>query len=553
MLQSPLIRLLLLTSLVWSGGLLRGGFALDDLEVLRGNPVVQGEVPWQAAFQRDYWAHQPAGSAGHLRPLASLSLRWDHRLWGLEPFGFHLTNLLLHLCVVALAGSLLTGLERGRGSAAWLGLTVFALHPALCDSVVWISGRTSMLSALPGLLGACWLLRPGPAWRSACIAGLALGGSLLGKEDGVLFALLLPLVAARAGGRRAAGAAGVGVLLALVLCAWLRQQALGQWMPAATHAPLAGTALAERLQLGGSALLRLLVTFLTPFRAGAPQAGVEALAATPAALAWLTLLALIGSCAAGLRTLLRGRRPILGASVLLCALALLVHAQFVPSGELFGPRFLYLPLLLGVMPMDLALRRIRDSHPQAARCLWILALSAVPLVWHQAGVYASRGSYWEAVLEDQPDSPQAWNARGNASREAGNVEAALRAWQRATELDPGYSRPWTNLGGQALREGRLDEALDYLRRATRVGPDNPVAWANLGNALLRRSDPAAAVRAYRRATGLTPSVAALWRGLARAEQSNGQRVAARHAIQRALELDPHDPLSLALAQRLGGE
>ncbi|HIK59984.1 MAG TPA: tetratricopeptide repeat protein [Planctomycetes bacterium] len=551
--QSPLIRLLLLTCLVWSGGLLRGGFALDDLEVLRGNPVVQGDVPWQVAFQQDYWAHQPAGSAGHFRPLATLSLRWDHRLWGLEPWGYHVTNLLLHLCVVALAGSILAGLERGGGAAAWLGLGVFALHPALCDSVVWISGRTSMLSALPGLLGAYWLLRPGSSWRTACLAGLALAGSMLGKEDGVLFALILPLVAARTGGRRGAGAAGLGVLVALACCAWLRYLALGQWMPAATHAPLAGVPLLERLHLGGGVLWRLLTTFLTPFSQAAPQAGVEAIAATPGWLTRVMLVALAGVVIAGLRALLRGRDPALGASLLLSSLALLVHAQLIPSGELFGPRFLYLPLLLGVLPLDRSLRGIHARCAPHAPWPWILALAAVPLVWFQAETYGSRRLYWEAVLEDQPGSPQAWNALGNAAMEDGQAWKARRAWERATELAPDYSRPWTNLGGQALKEGQLVEALEYLQRATQVGADNPVAWANLGNALLRQGDPAAAIVAYDRATTLAPSVAALWRGMARAQEAGGHREAAQVAIEKALALNPQDVLVRDLAQRLKGK
>ena len=464
-----------------------------------------------------------------------------------------LTNLLLHLCVVALAGSFLAGLERGRGAAAWLGLGVFALHPALCDSVVWISGRTSMLSALPGLLGATWLLRPGPSWRTTCIAGLALAGSILGKEDGVLFALILPLVAAHSGGRRSTVAAGLGVLVALVGCAWLRYLAMGQWMPAATHAPLAGVPLPERLHLGGSALWRLLTTFLTPFQQATPQAGIEALAATPSLLAGVMLVALTGSCATGLRALLRRRKPVLGASLVLSSLALLVHAQLIPSGELFGPRFLYLPLLLGVIPMDRSLRAIHTRCAPHTPWPWVLALAAVPLVWLQAETYASRRLYWEAVLADQPGSPQAWNALGNAALEEEHPWKAQRAWERATELAPDYSRPWTNLGGLALTEGRLEEALKHLQRATEVGADNPVAWANLGNALLRKGDPRAAIVAYDRATTLAPSVPALWRGMARAQEAAGQRKAAQDAIGKALALNPRDRMVRDLARRLEGK
>ena len=140
--------ILLLTLVAWAGSIVRGGFSYDDREVLFGNPVVEGEVPWTRAFTQDYWHH--SGPVGHYRPLATLSLRLDRGLWGELARGYHATNVLLHLAVVAAAGVLAM---RAAGPWPWLGLMVFALHPVLADSVAWLSGRTSMVSALGGLLG----------------------------------------------------------------------------------------------------------------------------------------------------------------------------------------------------------------------------------------------------------------------------------------------------------------------------------------------------------------------------------------------------------------
>ncbi len=551
MLPAPLVRLLFLTALVWGMGSLRAGFALDDLEVLQRNPVVEGQVPWVEAFRQDYWAHHPAGSAGHYRPLASLSLRLDHHLWGLTPRGYHITNLLLHLAVVALAGCLLQRLSSERTPAAWLGLAVFALHPGLCDSIVWISGRTSMLSALPALIGGLLLLRPNPAWRIVLISALAVAGSLLGKEDGALFALLLPMIAARAAGRRAGMGAGLGALIAFGTYAYLRHAALGQWVPAATHSPLAEAGLMQRLRMGGSALWRVLETALTPFRSGSPQLRPELLSRTAPWLAWATQFALATACVGGLWILARARRPLLGASLLLSSLGLLVHSQFIPSGELFGPRFLYLPLLFGTVPLHLVLQRLRTLHAGTGWLLGLLALASFPWVWNQSSTYSSRSSYWNAVLEADPTSPQAWNALGNAALEANRSDEARAAWVRATELDPQYSRPWNNLGGLALREDQLDRALEQFERATQTGPRNPAAWANLGQVKLRLSKSGEAVRAYRRACSLSPSVAAFWRGLARAADADGQVDLVSEALRTALELNPQDPLTQAVGRRLG--
>ncbi|MFV1960089.1 MAG: hypothetical protein ACC662_11830, partial [Planctomycetota bacterium] len=115
-----------LVVLAWSGSVFRGGFALDDEAATLGNPVVTGALPWTAAFDRDYWHHR--GDAGHYRPLATLSLRMDHALWGARPLGYHVTNVLLHAAVVLLLGLLLFSF---KGGGAWiaLGLALFATHP----------------------------------------------------------------------------------------------------------------------------------------------------------------------------------------------------------------------------------------------------------------------------------------------------------------------------------------------------------------------------------------------------------------------------------------
>ena len=206
------------------------GFSHDDREVLTDNPVVAGDVPWTRAFAIDYWDHN--APAGHYRPLASLTLRIDRALWGERAAGYHATNVLLHVLVVALAGGIL--LRSGlRTPLPWLGLTVFAIHPALADSVAWLSGRTSMVSALGGL-AAGWVLAGVLARGSARGAALLLVAAtctscgvlaaLLGKEDGFVFAPLLFLLGLRHS-RRAALACALGAATGITIYALMRHAA----------------------------------------------------------------------------------------------------------------------------------------------------------------------------------------------------------------------------------------------------------------------------------------------------------------------------------------
>ncbi len=68
------------------------------------------------------------------RPLASMSYALDYVIWGLNPFGYHLTNLILHVLVTLSVAYLIRFLSRDN----WVGLlaaTIFTMHPILVESV----------------------------------------------------------------------------------------------------------------------------------------------------------------------------------------------------------------------------------------------------------------------------------------------------------------------------------------------------------------------------------------------------------------------------------
>ncbi|TDJ66558.1 MAG: tetratricopeptide repeat protein [Planctomycetota bacterium] len=550
--------ILLLAIAAWSGAVVRGGFAYDDREAIEGNPVVEGTVPWLTAFEQDYWHHR--GDAGQWRPLAVLSLRLDRALWGDRTAGFHATNVLLHLLVIALAAALVNTVIAGelRG-VAWFGLAVFALHPVLSDSVAWISGRTSMIAAIGGLLGALGVAsiarhEPGPRDHPAAavgvIAAVGVFAALAGKEDGILFAPLMVLLALRRS-KRAAAASAVGCGVAVLVWMGFRHAALGAWLPAANHAVLGGEPLAARLLVSGNALVEALRIVLLPLDYSPSyrpadilaHVGTGAAAIALAALGWALLAALI---LGGAAALLGPGSRIVGAASLLAGAALLPHAQLVPSGEVFAPRFLYLPLLFGIPLVGTLFARVfrRGDHRFAVAAL--LVACSIPMAWDRAGVYASRAAFWTAVLAQHEDDPRAWNALGNARMEDGDLARARDAYEMSLALDPRYSRPWTNLGGIQLEEQDFVGAERSFRRAVAVGPSNPIAHGNLGHFLARTGRPAEALAEYERALTLAPGLAFAWRGLGRVRRRLGDETGAVHAFDRALALDPGDAVAARL-------
>ncbi|HEX6976273.1 MAG TPA: hypothetical protein VF147_17820, partial [Vicinamibacterales bacterium] len=133
------------------------------------------------------------------RPVVNISYALDRAMWGPEPFGFHLTNVLLHAVTVTLLFLLALGLigEATASSsaplAAFAAAGVFAVHPLFSEAVGYVSGRSEVMCAV-------WFLAAFLAARSAMhrprlwpvLAALAFGAlAALSKENAVALPVVL--------------------------------------------------------------------------------------------------------------------------------------------------------------------------------------------------------------------------------------------------------------------------------------------------------------------------------------------------------------------------
>ena len=129
------------------GGSLFGEFVWDDDPLILKNPQVRnGDLGhlvtssfWDSGDQHDRFR-------AFFRPVVLLSYAVDHALWKNQPFGYHLTNLLLHFGCCLLVYRLARDEELSR-YCALAGAGLFATHPVHVESVAWISGRTDLWCA----------------------------------------------------------------------------------------------------------------------------------------------------------------------------------------------------------------------------------------------------------------------------------------------------------------------------------------------------------------------------------------------------------------------
>lgn len=143
---------LLLMSLVLSflayGRALHGFFVGDDLEVIWRSTAFDPAMP-SLGYASNYW-----------RPVTELTIRLNHAVGGLDPFGYHLVNVLGHAAAATLVGVcavvLTCWMERRRSTpgdraGAVVASCGFAVLPSHSEAVAWIAGRGDVLMTLFGL------------------------------------------------------------------------------------------------------------------------------------------------------------------------------------------------------------------------------------------------------------------------------------------------------------------------------------------------------------------------------------------------------------------
>ncbi len=126
---------------------LSGGFIFDDDIYLTKAAYIQAaDGPYRIWFTTEPTDYYPFSNT-------TLWIEW--RLWGANPIGYHVTNLLLHIASVLLIWQLLRKLSV---PGAFLAALLFAVHPVNAESVAWIAQRKGLLAMVFFLLAIDWYL-----------------------------------------------------------------------------------------------------------------------------------------------------------------------------------------------------------------------------------------------------------------------------------------------------------------------------------------------------------------------------------------------------------
>jgi len=540
-------------------------FVWEDQRLVVDNRHIRDYKNIPLFFTADHWkeSRQSAPDTG-FRPLRETSFAVDYWLWELDPRGYHLTNLLLHMINTVLAYCLALMLmaaasddkesdvfeEPGFLSPAFLTALFFALHPIHTESVAYIKNRSDLLAFI-FFQGACLFFfiflqsRALKKKRLLYYAG-ALACFLLSLWSKPM-ALTLPLV------------------LTLYIVCFPKNRSLSNF--------IFGTLPFFVLGLAYFFFERSFLIAADPVRTGFdPGSWRHAWTITTSLVWYLKMLvwpaplniyhlfhphALLSDVAILLMTatllmilyvffknIVAKRIFVFGLGWIMLTLVPVINI-FVLEARPIAEQRLYIPSFGFCLALALVVIGIKPpGFSKSSRVLFpalitvLICLTCVVITVQRNFEWRGAGTLFSSSVNRSPKLAWAHDRLGFALREEGRLDEAVFHYRKALMLNPSQAGTYNALGAILGEKGELDEAIRYFEAALQIQPFFALAHDNLGLALSRQGRVDEAIYHYRMAVEQEPGNA--WRRfhLAEALAAKGDSDEAIYHYERAFDLDP---------------
>ncbi|MBW1683633.1 MAG: tetratricopeptide repeat protein [Deltaproteobacteria bacterium] len=527
---------------------------------------------------------EPSTVGGYYEPLDMISLMLDYAMTGRadmrleyamgEPLPtlrpFHRTSLLLHVLNSLLVSLLVLLLFRNPWVAALAGL-LFGVHPLTVEPIPWVGQRKTLLAAFFSLCCLClyvlYATRAGNAkgrkrWRWPYLGSLATYAlALLSKPTSLSVVALVfvldfwPL--RRLGRNTLVEKIPFFVLAGLsAIVASISQKRTSTFVILDTYSRVK-TALVlchnhifYLAKMLWPADLSLFYPYPEPLSLENPVvlAGVVGTA--------LLIPVLLAS--------LRWTRALLAGWAFFFLATLPTLGVVGATETVAADRYAYLPLIGLVLVVAWLLARLWSARAGTWRP-WLLAAALVVIGGEcvatraQLAPWRDSEALFRDMLADAPGVPRLHYELGNALRQKGRMQEAMREYRQALGRSPYFpyecppeiaASAHNNLAILLARQGDLSGAVEHWRAALEAKPGNANTHHNLGIALTDRGQGVEAMRHFTEALRLDPGNAVTHVYLGRLLAQAGRSQEAREHLERALRLRPDLPMAREELARL---
>ncbi len=438
----------------------------DDFYVLLNGNVNRGltasGLRWAfVTYDYFYW-----------QPLAWISHMIDSDMFGLNPWGHHLTNVLLHAANTVLVLIAFLRLTSNRW-ASLLAAAIFAWHPLRVESVAWVAERKDLLSAFFWFLAVIFYAgyartQSKKSYRYT-IGAMLLG--LMSKPTVVTLPFAFLLLDYWPFRRQESIAAllrekiPMFVLAALSsVLTYVGQQEMGA--VATSFIPLSvriGNSILSYARYLGKMIWPEPLAVFYPYDTSLPMGQVAAAAAL---LAVITALCLWQW----------KRRPYLAVGWFWFIGTLVPTSGIVQVGlQSMADRFTYIPMFGILLAATLLV-----SERTTSGALWAIPAVLAFLTYHQIGLWSDTVTLFNHTLAVTPANPKLRNNLGHALMAKGKAAEAVPHFEEALKAAPTYLRARLNLGMALSLSGKRDEAARTIQEAIRQQSDSGEAYMLLG-------------------------------------------------------------------------
>lgn len=491
---------------------------------------------------------------GNWHPLTMVSYALDFKLWGLNPAGYHLTNVLLHSLNTFLVYYLFQQLLRylncaGSTTLALLTALFFAIHPLHVESVAWASERKDVLCAAFFLLSLIvyisYAKNKGAKNYIACLIFFIL--ALLSKPMAVSLPLILLVLDYYPLNRLSRSTLLEKTpflffsIISAALTVWAQSEG-GALMPTES------VSIKMRLVVASYAYIAYLQKMIFPMNLAPLYPYPTQVTAFYVFFSLTTtLLFMVTTWAIWVK---KGK---LYVSIILYYTITLIPVIGIVQvgGQSAADRYTYLPGIGPLFLMALAVTSLLKSSKEKGKIILISTVTLVSILMlsktiSQVSIWKNSMTLWSHELKIFPDAPYVvFNGRGDAHAELGNHREAINDFNKVIKLKPSYDKAYNNRGNAYMALGELQKAVKDLTKALTLNPQNDVAYLNRGKAYNLLSRNIDAISDYSSALKLNGSNIEAYYNRGTTYGMIGNYQLAIKDFTKVIELDPQNSAAIA--------
>src|SRR3989338_7757020 len=587
----PILLILIISIAIYSNTL-KNGFVYYDEFTIVNNTLIKNFSNISKLFTKEYFTTSAEMS---YRPVVTFTYFIDYSLYGIKPWGYHLTNLILHAMNGVILYIFLTLFIQPSQSSIFKLLSppllislLFITHPVLTEAVNAISFREDglcflfFISALiPYIVHRSLLIAHCSKFKAFCFQLLSLSFyllALLSKEMAITFPLIIILYEWIYGKKIESpqtspplqkGRVRVGSLFnpyiigyIAITCFYLYLRFFLFHNP--VEETLHGWLLSERLMTLPYLILKYLLLLIAPVSLSADY--VITPVNSPFSLIFIVsvfvvILLLITIYKSRQSNVGQGFSLALSFGISFFLLTMLPVYNAIPIVNPFAERYLYLPMVGFSIIVGVGIHRIFTIKPASPiggggggegwffkrQNLYILATSILILciysfaVIQRNKIWLNGYSLWSDIVRKMPESSKAHYNMGNASCEQGQLDEAIKELKLALSLKPDYAEAHNGLGITYAKQGQLDEAIKEYTLALTLKSNFAEAHNNLGNVYEKQGQLDEAIKEYKLALTINPDFAEAHNNLGNVYFKQGRIEDAIKEYQIAIELKPDYP------------